>query len=375
MERVTRKFPRTILAVIAAITFIFLFVGCAGDLGETGPAGPTGPGGPAGAAGAAGTEGSVGPGGLAGAAGSTGTQGAQGSVGLTGSNTGAPVQGAAKLFDRRGASPYLVMGPPVFSGPPALVNGVTTVAGIVELDTTGTQVGHSVIDFTCGVGADGAPNQCEGVLTFEGTFTGKTGSFLLDLEWTASGDAAFTDGTFKLIDGSAAGDLEGLVRWEGFMQRDETAGPNGIISGIYNFLELRGASPYVVLGPPVFSGPPATVNGVTTVAGVVELETMGTQVGPSSIDFTYVVGADGAPNQCEGVLTFEGTFTGNSGSFLLDLEWTASGDAAFTDGTFKLIDGSATGDLKDLVKWEGMMQRDETAGPNGIISGVYLYSQ
>ncbi|MEE8465586.1 MAG: DUF3224 domain-containing protein [Dehalococcoidia bacterium] len=361
MAQETRKYPRYGLAALVVVTLLFLFVACTGDQGEIGPAGPAASAGPAGPTGP------------------TGAQGAQGAVGPTGIDTGASVQGASQgassLFDRKGASPYVVLGPPVFSGPPTEANGVTTVAGVVELETTGTQVGPSAIDFTCVVGADGAPNQCEGVLTFEGTFAGRSGSFLLNLEWIASGDAAFTDGTFKLISGSATGDLVDLVKWEGFMQRDETAGPNGIISGAYRFVELRGASPYVVLGPPVFSGPPTEVNGVTTVSGVVELETRGTQVGPSALDFTCVVGADGAPNQCDGILTFEGTFVGKPGSFLLDVEWTASGDAAFTDGTFRLIKDSGTGDLSDLVQWEGMMQRDETAGPNGIISGIYRFAQ
>ena len=60
---------------------------------------------------------------------------------------------------------------------------------------------------------------------------------------------------------------------------------------------------------------------------------------------------------------------------MLDLMWTASGDAAFTDGAFRLRNGSGTGDLNDLIKWEGKYQRDETAGPNSIITGIYGFSQ
>ena len=129
----------------------------------------------------------------------------------------------------------MVLGPPVFSGPPTEVNGVTTVAGVVEIESTGTQAGHSAIHFTCAVGANGAPNQCKGTLNFDGSFVGKTGSFVLYLTWNASGDAAFTDGAFRLRDGSRTGELMNLVKWKGKYQRDETAGPNGIITGIYGF--------------------------------------------------------------------------------------------------------------------------------------------
>ncbi len=37
-------------------------------------------------------------------------------------------------------------------------------------------------------------------------------------------------------------------------------------------------------------------------------------------------------------------------------------DDAFTDGQFRLVSGSGTGELENLVKWDGIFQRDETAG-------------
>lgn len=225
MVQETRNYPRYALAALVAVTLLFFFLACAGDQGDMGPAGPIGP------------QGSQGGQGLQG---SQGNQGAPGSIGPVGSAASvqpvleqvgalqsqldqsmalamvAPINGPSSSFGQKGASPYAVLGPPVFSGPPTTVDGVTTVAGIVEIESTGTQVGHSVIDFTCVVGADGASNQCDGVVSFEGTFDDRTGAFVLDLEWTAGGDDAFTDGEFRLIAGSGTGDLADLVMWEGF---------------------------------------------------------------------------------------------------------------------------------------------------------------
>ena len=47
----------------------------------------------------------------------------------------------------------------------------------------------------------------------------------------------------------------------------------------------------------------------------------------------------------------------------------AGGEAEFTSVDFKLISGSGTGGLSNLVKAEGKLLRDEAAGPIGVYFG------
>jgi len=137
----------------------------------------------------------------------------------------------------------------------------------------------------------------------------------------------------------------------------------------------QGAGPYLVTEDPVLSGPPTVVNGKTIIAGTVSnVGALGTIVGTFAINFTCVLGVDGKPNKCEGVQTITGTVDGSAaGTFQNALKWTAGGDAAFTDGKFKLIKGSGTGGLVNLDKFKGTFQRDEDAGPNGIYSGDFRF--
>ena len=61
----------------------------------------------------------------------------------------------------------------------------------------------------------------------------------------------------------------------------------------------------------VLSGPPGTENGVTTIAGTIDVEVRGSQIGVApGLDFTCVLGVVGAPNVCEGSYTLEGSLRG-----------------------------------------------------------------
>jgi len=134
------------------------------------------------------------------------------------------------------------------------------------------------------------------------------------------------------------------------------------------------ASHYTVLAAPTLSGPPVTENGVTTISGTVPVEN-GTGLGTSLVSFTLALGVDGAPNTGEGSFVFEGTFAGRIGTLKANLfNWIAGGDEAFTSAEFKLVPGSGTGDLANLVEYEGFIQRDETLSPPiGIAWGTYRF--
>jgi len=82
------------------------------------------------------------------------------------------------------------------------------------------------------------------------------------------------------------------------------------------------------------------------------------------VKFTLALGANGAPNTGQGSYVFEGSIRGRTGTVKVAIDnWTAGGDAAFTSAQFKMVSGSGTGDLSNLVEYEGFLQRDETADP------------
>lgn len=147
-----------------------------------------------------------------------------------------------------------------------------------------------------------------------------------------------------------------------------------LVATVYASSSIKGksASSYVT-GPPVFDGPPTEIKGKLVVTGAVPITSVGTLVGPSSIEFKCVLGTAGKPNKCTGKQIFgPGTFAGKSGTFEAKLKWTAGGSAAFTDGKYWLIKGSGTDELEGLKQFNGIFQRDETAGGvGGIISGKY----
>ena len=266
------------------------------------------------------------------------------------------------------AGDYTVLEAPTLSGPPTTENGVTTVSGTVPIELRGTGVGSAIVSFTLALGVNGAPNTGDGSFFFEGSIAGRIGTLEAILEnWIAGGDEAFTSAHFKLVPGSGTGDLWNLVEYEGFVQRDETAVPAvGITWGTYRFegdetpsTSVQFAGDYTI-ALPVLSGPPVTENGVTTIAGAVDVETRGTQIGSSPVEFTCVLGTGGAPNVCEGSFVFEGSLRGRIGTYeAVSDNWASGGDAAFANAHFVLVPGSGTGDLSNLVELEVTVLRDE----------------
>jgi hypothetical protein len=136
----------------------------------------------------------------------------------------------------------------------------------------------------------------------------------------------------------------------------------------------QAAGDYTV-SPPVLSGPPSTENGVTSIAGTVAVELRGTQIGSALVHFTCDLGTGpGGSNQCEGSFLFEGTFRGEAATYRGAMtNWTAGGEEAFTWSEYKLISGSGTGALSNLVALEGLLLRDEAAGPVGIYTGAFQF--
>lgn len=130
------------------------------------------------------------------------------------------------------------------------------------------------------------------------------------------------------------------------------------------------AGPYMVTEPSVLAGPPTQQgDDLVITASISNIEASGTIDGTFRIDFTCVLGKNGAPNICEGIQTITGTVDGSApGTFQNTLKWTAGGDANFTDGTFDLIKGSGTGGLAGLVKFQGIFQRD---GQRDNLWGIY----
>jgi len=82
---------------------------------------------------------------------------------------------------RRSAGSYTVA-PAVLSGPPTTENGVTFIAGAVDMTTIGAQTGVAAVDSSCtlGTGARGV-NECRGSFLFDGTIHGKTGTYRADM--------------------------------------------------------------------------------------------------------------------------------------------------------------------------------------------------
>lgn len=134
------------------------------------------------------------------------------------------------------------------------------------------------------------------------------------------------------------------------------------------------AASYTV-SPPVLSGPPTTENGVTSIAGTVDVTTMGTHTGTAAVDFSCTLGTGirGA-NECEGTFLFEGTVRDRAGTFRANmLDWTGGGEDAFTVTGFRMVPGSGTGELTNLISYGGDLRRDEAAGPVGAFIGEYQW--
>ena len=260
---------------------------------------------------------------------------------------------------------------PVLSGPPVTENGVTTIAGTIDVETRGTQLGAAAgLKFTCALGVGGAPNICEGSYVFDGTLRGRIGTYkAVTNRWTSGGDEAFASAHFVLVPGSGTGDLSNLVELEVTVARDEAVERR--VGAYWGTLRFEGdESPSITyqiagdytLSLPVLSGPPVTENGVTTIAGVTDVETRGSQIGVApGLDFICVLGVDGAPNVCESSYVFEGSLRGRIGTYKAVAEsWTSGGDAAFASAHFVLVPGSGTGDLSNLVELEITVQRGES---------------
>ena len=112
----------------------------------------------------------------------------------------------------KSAGSYTVA-PSVLSGPPTTENGVTFIAGTVDVTTIGAQTGVAAVDFSCtlGTGARGV-NECRGSFLFDGTIHGKTGTYRADMfDWTAGGEDAFTSTKFQMVRGSGTGGFSNLI--------------------------------------------------------------------------------------------------------------------------------------------------------------------
>ena len=140
--------------------------------------------------------------------------------------------------------------------------------------------------------------------------------------------------------------------------------------------DQKAAGPYKVTEPSVLAGPPTQQGGNLVIKGSISnIEILGTIVGSFDIEFTCVLGVNGAQRKCHGVQTITGTFDDSApGTLQNALVWTAGGDANFTDGTFELIEGSGTGGLADLVEFHGIFQRDgDRENLWGFYSGEFKF--
>ncbi len=89
--------------------------------------------------------------------------------------------------------------------------------------------------------------------------------------------------------------------------------------------DQKAAGPYMVTEPSVLAGPPVPQgDDMVITASISNIEASGTIDGTFKIDFTGVLGKNGAPNLCEGIQTITGTVDGSEpGSFKNALNWTA----------------------------------------------------
>ncbi len=124
------------------------------------------------------------------------------------------------------------------------------------------------------------------------------------------------------------------------------------------------------LSPPVLSGPPTTENGVTSIAGTIDVVTIGSQVGTAAVDFSCTLGTGArGTNECKGSFFFEGSVQGKTGTYKTTMfNWTAGGEDAFTSAEFQLVPGSGTGEFSNLINIGGRLLRDE-AGAVGAYFG------
>jgi len=113
---------------------------------------------------------------------------------------------------QKSAGSYTVA-PPVLSGPPTTENGVTFIAGTVDVTTIGAQTGDAAVDSSCtlSTGASGV-NVCKGSFLLYGTIHGKTGTYRTDMfDWTAGGEDAFTSAEFQIVRGGGTGGFSNLI--------------------------------------------------------------------------------------------------------------------------------------------------------------------
>ena len=90
---------------------------------------------------------------------------------------------------------------------------------------------------------------------------------------------------------------------------------------------------------------------MASIAGTVDVTTIGTQTGVAAVDFscTQGLGARGV-NKCKGSFLFEGTIHGKTGTYRADMfDWTAGGEDAFTPAKFQMVRGSGTGGFSNLI--------------------------
>jgi len=136
----------------------------------------------------------------------------------------------------KSAGSYTVA-PPVLSGPPTTENGVTFIAGTVDVTTIGAQTGVAAVDFSCtlGAGARGV-SECKGSFLFDGTIHGKTGTYRADMfDWIAGSEDAFTSAKFQMVRGSGTGGFSNLITIGRDLLRDEAGGTVGASIGELEF--------------------------------------------------------------------------------------------------------------------------------------------
>ena len=129
------------------------------------------------------------------------------------------------------------------------------------------------------------------------------------------------------------------------------------------------------ISPPVLSGPPTTENGVTSIAGTIDVETVGTQTGIAAVDFSCTLGTGArGTNECKGSFLFAGSIQGKAGTYKATMfNWTAGGEDAFTSSEFQLVSGSGTGEFSNLISIGGTLLRDEAAGTVGAYFGEFEF--
>ena len=88
-------------------------------------------------------------------------------------------------------------------------------------------------------------------------------------------------------------------------------------------------------------------NCVTTIAGTVDVTTIGAQTGVAAVDFSCTLGTGArGVNECRGSFLIDG----KTGTYRADMfDWTAGGEDAFTSTKFQMVRGSGTGGFSNLI--------------------------